>query len=1397
MSHRPYTVSEVSAREAGGAPTHTDAAGERWRLNRAGIVNVYQYENEVLHFGGGWLLLRGVNGSGKSTAMNMLLPFLLTARPGRIDAAGEQSGILKSWMLEGRDDAQPVGYLWIEFERQGEFLVCGCGIKANRQSGTVTTWWFLTSKRPGIDLRLLEGNVSLSADGLRAALDGDEVFSERRRRDYRRAVEGRLFGGAQLDQHIRLIDKVRNPRIGDRIDVDLPVYLVDALPQLSEQALAEAAQPLDDLEEHRRNVAGLAQTFKAIQGLLDVYRSYCVSELRKRVAGGRACLEELRRCAREEKSKQQAAAAAEIAVQRLDAAIDDLEKEARNLRTEISALEASKAYRDGRRLEALRDFVANLADQCKSAAGRVASCEQRAESAGGQLQQAQRRGRDDLADLNARLAAATGLGKRGGIAHLPLGPVTVAESALAGIDSAEPSEPLDTAVIGRQVAAMGAAVLERHADVDTVETAQAALDSAGRELELAESAYGVAESAAHRARERFVELTQRLSETRSRWADQVRLWASDLLPRLRAAGVEAPTTAAFAANGSNRSEQEESASDNPEAVRSRLVSEADALAGHWQSAAAAVGLRLAGEQAAEEEAQALVEDLAARAELDAPRQDWQTAADHCFADLIDFAPQLGEAERAGLEAALQASGLLTARLVDDGALELSSGELVAVVGGGVPRPLSDCLIVTVPDRLIGEVDEGLVAKLLESISGDIWSDAATAVAVDGAFRIGSLRGRHFKERAEFIGVTARRAALDQARREAGERLDQARAVVARSAAELAKCEESLDQARRHRSELPSTDMIVSARAQTDAAEAASEAAEAERAAKAGDVAKAESASFDASNALHRVATTLDLPADGDRLKVVREDLSELASALERCRHQIDALRRSVGDWRSAADLWRTAAADLRAERSELAAIRSRRDSERARLATIEDSIGLEYAEVAATRDRCATELKEADTRLTTTREERDLAVERRAESLAQAHNATGKRAEAEQECDATLRSLMEVLAMPGLVGAIRGPAEPTETTAARPVGPEPAEAIVARSVGPDGLREVLDAVELVLPVGDDAGASPVNADSVRQSLMQRRDTLGVGWDAEARQPDPMLPMVVEVTGPAGRATLAASVQAVSGQHRQLENLLDRKQDAALRELLQGLIAREVAEKIHGAGRLVELMNERLGAVMTAHQVGVQLRWRRSPEIDDTTARMVDLLAKLPDLRTDDDELELRSALSRRLDEARAMHPDVPYRQLIADTLDYRRWHEMSVMIRRAGDKPSRLGRRTPLSEGEKKLVTYLSLFAAVAASYDALAEQHRSADDGRSHIVRFVLLDDAFAKVSEDNHAALFGLLVELDLDLIATSERLWGTFPTVPELAITEVVRDATLGVILLEHYRWDGAAREGRSGR
>lgn len=247
---------------------------DRWQLNRAGILNVYQYGDDEFEFAGGRLLLRGVNGSGKSTAMNMLLPFLLEADVRRIDAAGEQSGVLRSWMLSGRDEQQPVGYLWIEFRRGDDYLVCGCGLRANQSTEKVRTWWFVTPMRPGIDVKLVDGRVPLSVDALRAALGPTAVYADDQRTAYRERVRAELFGGADLTQHLRLLHVVRSPRVGDRIDNELTAYLDDALPQLSDTAIDDAAQPLENLEEHRRTVAALTATAETLDALTDVYRSY-------------------------------------------------------------------------------------------------------------------------------------------------------------------------------------------------------------------------------------------------------------------------------------------------------------------------------------------------------------------------------------------------------------------------------------------------------------------------------------------------------------------------------------------------------------------------------------------------------------------------------------------------------------------------------------------------------------------------------------------------------------------------------------------------------------------------------------------------------------------------------------------------------------------------------------------------------------------------------------------------------------------------------------------------------------------------------------------------------------------------------------------------------------------
>ncbi len=115
-----------------------------------------------------------------------------------------------------------------------------------------------------------------------------------------------------------------------------------------------------------------------------------------------------------------------------------------------------------------------------------------------------------------------------------------------------------------------------------------------------------------------------------------------------------------------------------------------------------------------------------------------------------------------------------------------------------------------------------------------------------------------------------------------------------------------------------------------------------------------------------------------------------------------------------------------------------------------------------------------------------------------------------------------------------------------------------------------------------------------------------------------------------------------------------------------------------------------------------------------------------------------------------------------------------------------LTRRTPLSQGEQKVVCYLPLFAAAAAHFTSVA-------GAAPYAPRLILLDDAFPKIDVRTHPLLFGLLVDLDLDFVLTSERLWGDHPTVPSLAIYEALRAPGERGIAQYRYTWDGHALVG----
>src|SRR5437773_834216 len=95
---------------------------DRFVLTRAGIVNLYEYDDQVFEFADGRLLLRGHNTSGKTKALELLLPFCLDGdiSPRKLDPFAKNAKEMK-WNLVGCLDAeQRIGYAWLEFARLGK-----------------------------------------------------------------------------------------------------------------------------------------------------------------------------------------------------------------------------------------------------------------------------------------------------------------------------------------------------------------------------------------------------------------------------------------------------------------------------------------------------------------------------------------------------------------------------------------------------------------------------------------------------------------------------------------------------------------------------------------------------------------------------------------------------------------------------------------------------------------------------------------------------------------------------------------------------------------------------------------------------------------------------------------------------------------------------------------------------------------------------------------------------------------------------------------------------------------------------------------------------------------------------------------------------------------------------
>lgn len=1345
----------------------------RWRLHRAGIQNVWHYWDTEFLLTGGRMVLRGTNSSGKSRALELLLPFLLDADRRRMDSSGSGQVSLDRLMRVGGPEAgNRVGYVWLELAHTdgtcepSRYLTLGAHLRWSSSTGAVRVHWFTTECRVGHDLPLLDGDRNaLSRDDLGRFIGAEQVTDspDTHRERVRRLVFGLVDARAEerFDGLTQLLHTLRSPDVGNRIDEGrLPALLSDALPPLSQATLDAAGAKLDEISETRALQERLERGVADLERFLTAYRRYAQGELAAATGRARAAARDRTRADRAEAAAGNALADARAAAAAAAAAHTEAQEHLGEVQATLRGLQDSAEHRD---LLERAQTVAAQRTTADGAADRAATARRTEEEAAGRIV----REVNEAAEVSVRTSARLGeLAEQAVGAGVPSALPTELDTRL--VDVPGPTEPVrtrpdgdpqpltrpgratvdpgatDPAALRSTVGAVRQAAADRRALVTSRLGEQRRLSAQENDVLRAEQRRDEAldreqESAGRRDAAVEAELAA-VAALRNRW--QVWVGAPETARRL--GQVDWPGTAVGALlsavpetgelDGDALDRLDRTADEAATGASARLLAERAELRQQRHN------LQHRGGELATQLA-----DLRAERDPDPDRPSWTSSQSGTpLWRAVDFAADASPTDQAGVEAALLGSGLLTAVIALDGVTAPETGNLLVDADGPLAaRPLSEVLVPD-PD---GGVPVEQVAAVLARMG---WADRAGSCWLDrdGSFRLGALTGRHTAPHARHIGAAARARHRAERIDALGAELREVEEAVAALDRRITGLADALTELGEYVRTAPRAGAVRDAAAVRRSAQR-DLGRESDAAARLTRAAAELRATWDVAQQRHVDACArLGLTADEPALSTARDRAGQTVTASS-----------SLGDLGRA--LGRVAEAEAAADR----ALEQRRSAEevaeRDRTVWHEAATALAAAELAAGLDvdtaraelRAAeravkdarTAAKDADENRLTTH-----AAQSGAQSAAEAAAAAALAARSTAAtAEETLRRRAE---LPGLAQAAGLPELP--------------------ATGP-----LVDVLLAGLP---DPLPEP-DPDSYQKALLALEKTRDpADYDLLASVVDGV--NLVEIAEATGRRTLPGAVAELVRRRDLGRVALTEREQRIFTTFVLGSVADELRQQLLWSTEQVELMNERLAGIRTSHGIGVEIRWPLAEDATGSAARIEELVRTRASARSADANTELSELLRARVEEQLRTDPAQGYATALRAALDHRSWHTVEVYILgpTAGER-RRISRRARLSQGETRVVSYLALFAAADAFFAGLPD---------AEALRLILLDDAFAKVDERTIGELMAQLVRLDLDFVMTGHALWGFGPDVPSLDVYEVRRaEGTSAITTRVH--WDGTNR------
>jgi hypothetical protein len=336
---------------------------ERFTLMRCGVMSLFHYANQVFGAEDGHLLLRGSNGSGKSTAVELIVPLLFDGNlsAANLSTADGQRSISYHLLLDGLYTRR-LGYAWVQFASrtvtgQERWVTLALGVKQARDTKH-DAWFLVWDTAVMIDPQVIltqgqdDGHTPIARREA-AQLPGVELFDSAE--EYRERVNALLFGFStgRYSAMIKLMRRLRSAQLGKAINVAQTTELLEqALPDIDAELLGGVGTKLDELESLRAELDAVRDAHRATARFVERYREFARHVVARELGAAEQLVRDARKAGRDQAEAERGRARAQAALEQADINLKDLKTREAHSRGELQALHDSKRWQAVERIDA-------------------------------------------------------------------------------------------------------------------------------------------------------------------------------------------------------------------------------------------------------------------------------------------------------------------------------------------------------------------------------------------------------------------------------------------------------------------------------------------------------------------------------------------------------------------------------------------------------------------------------------------------------------------------------------------------------------------------------------------------------------------------------------------------------------------------------------------------------------------------------------------------------------------------------------------------------------------------------------------------------------------------------------------------------------------------------------